>query len=189
MPQLHHIGYWVEDLDEGMARAAGSLGVGPFLVHPHVTFDSFTLADGTPVTDPDYFDHSAAFTAWGSIVLELGEVHTVHPDLEAAYAIRVGELSHVSWVVDDLESESYRLEQLGCGLIHGAVVGGGAVQVAWHHGGDLFPHPIEVHRSGPPILGMHPRLAALAEGWDGTDLGRPMNGGQPPPPSTTKGSR
>jgi catechol 2,3-dioxygenase-like lactoylglutathione lyase family enzyme len=175
MTQLHHIGYWVDDLDAAMERASRTLGVGPFLVHPHVAFDSFTLADGTAVTDPGYFDHSAAFTAWGPVVLELGVVHAVHPDLEAAYGIRVGEVGHVSWVVDDLEAESRRLAGLGCEPIHEAEVGGGAVHVAWHRGGPLFPHPIEVHRAGPAILGMQPRLAALAADWDGTVLARPMS--------------
>ena len=134
MTQLHHVGYWVDDLDAAMERASRTLDVGPFLVHPHVAFDSFTLADGTEITDPDYFDHSAAFAAWGPIVLELGVVHTVHPDLEAAYAIRTGEVGHVSWVVDDLEAESRRLGALGCELIH-TEVGGGSVHVAWHRGG------------------------------------------------------
>ena len=111
-------------------------------------------------------------------MLELAEVHTVHPDLAAAYRIRTGSemgaVGHVSWVVEDLEAESRRLEALGCALIHTASAG--AVSVAWHHGGPLFPHPIEVHRAGAPILGMHARLTALAAEWDGTDLTRPMGG-------------
>ncbi len=73
-----------------------------------------------------------------------------------------GAVGHVSWVVDDLAAESARLEALGCALIHTSSLG--AVNVAWHDGGPLFPHPIEVHRAGPPILGMAGRLAALADG-------------------------
>ena len=175
MTGLHHLGYWVEDLDAAVERAVRTLGVGPFLVHPHVAFDTFTLADGTPVEDPAYFDHTAAFAAWGPVVLELGVVHSVDPGLAAAYGIGSGGASgtgHVSWVVADLATESARLEALGCALIHTAT--SGAVEVAWHRGGPLFAHPIEVHRAGPPILGMHARLAALAEGWDGTDPLRPM---------------
>lgn len=172
MRPLHHVGYWVDDLDEAVDRAVRTLGVGPFLVHRHVTFDAFRLADGTEVTDPAYFDHTAAFASWGSIVLELGQVHTAHPDIAAAYRIRTGDVGHVSWVVDDLDAETVRLEALGCALIHTAA--SGAVAVAWHDGGSLFPHPIEVHRAGPPILGMAGRLAALADGWDGSTPIRPM---------------
>jgi catechol 2,3-dioxygenase-like lactoylglutathione lyase family enzyme len=176
MSGFHHLGYWVDDLDAAVERAVRTLGVGPFLVHRHVAFETFTLADGTAVTDPAYFDHTAAFAAWGPVVLELGVVHSVHPDLTAAYGIRTGALGHVSWVVDDLEAESDRLEELGCALIHTA--SSGAVNVAWHRGGPLFPHPIEVHRAGPPILGMHARLTGLAADWDGSDPLRPI---QPAP--------
>ena len=139
-----------------------------------MTFESFRLADGTQIIDPGYLDHSAAFASWGSIVLELAEVHTADPAIVAAYGIRSGDVGHVSWVVDDLGAESVRLEALGCQLIHTASLGQGSVNVAWHDGGSLFPHPIEVHLAGAPILGMPARLAALAEGWDGSDLLRPM---------------
>jgi catechol 2,3-dioxygenase-like lactoylglutathione lyase family enzyme len=169
---LHHVGYWVDDLDEAVDRAVRALGVGPFLVHRNIRFRSFVLADGTPITDPAYFDHTAAFASWGSIVLELGVVHAAHPDIVAAYGIRPGATGHVSWVVDDLDAESARLASLGCALIHTASLG--AVNVAWHDGGDLFPHPIEVHLAGAPILGMHDRLAALARDWDGSEPLRPM---------------
>ena len=79
MTGLHHIGYWVDDLDMAVERAIRTLGIGPFLVHRHVAFDAFRMADGTAITDPAYFDHSAAFAAWGPVVLELAEVHTVDP--------------------------------------------------------------------------------------------------------------
>jgi hypothetical protein len=147
-------------------------GIGPFLVHDHVTFSSFALPDGVEVADP--FDHSAAFAAWGPIVLELAQIHAIEPWLADAYGTRQRGAGHVSWVVDDLAAESARLESLGCSLIHTASAG--AVQVAWHTGGTLFPHPIEVHRAGAPILGMHARLTTLAEGWDGTDPMRPIGG-------------
>ncbi|WP_426560613.1 VOC family protein [Angustibacter sp. McL0619] len=174
MGPLHHIGYWVEDLGAAVDLAVRTLGVGPFLVHPHVRFDEFVLADGTAVQDPTYFDHTAAFAAWGPIVIELAVVHSVDPALAASYRIGTDRVGHVSWVVDDLEAESARLDSLGCALIHTA--SSGAVSVAWHDGGQLFPHPIEVHRAGPPILGMHRRLSALADGWDGDDMMRPMQG-------------
>ena len=161
MRELHHIGYWVDDLAEATTGAHGTLGVGPFHQHAHVAFDSFVLADGTAILDPAYFDHSAAFALWGDVVVELGEVHSIHPDLAAAYRFSPGTVSHVSWVVDDLAAEIAHLEARGCALIHTAR--SGEVEVAWHDGGDLFPHPIEVHRAGAPILGMRRRLAEMAQ--------------------------
>lgn len=168
MNGLHHIGYWVPDLPAAAERMARTLDIGPFLVHRHVAFDSFRMADGTEITDPAFFDHSAAFAAWGPIVLELAEVHSVDDGLAAAYGIAFDRIGHVSWVTDDLEAEGARLEAAGCRPIHRASTG--AVQVAWYDGGPLFPHPIELHRAGPPILAMHGRLAAAAAGWDGRAL-------------------
>jgi hypothetical protein len=177
MPAPHHFGYWVDDLDAAVERAARALGVGPFLVHQRIRFATFTLADGTEITDPGYLDHSAAFAAWGPLVLELGQVHTIDPELAAAYGLPATGTGHVSWVVPELAAESARLERLGCGLIHTCSLGD--VEVAWHEGGPLFPHPIEVHRAGGPILGMHPRLSALAEHWDGAGLQRSIATGEP----------
>jgi catechol 2,3-dioxygenase-like lactoylglutathione lyase family enzyme len=174
MNPIHHIGYWVTDLDEAVDRLISTLGVGPFLAHRNVTFDSFVLADGTVIEDPQFFDHTAAFACWGSIAIEIDVVHTVDPWLADAYKIGTDRVGHISWVVDDLAGESARLNSAGCQLIHTA--SSGAVSVAWHDGGALFPHPIEVHQAGAPILGMHARLSELADEWDGSNPIRPMRG-------------
>jgi hypothetical protein len=102
------------------------------------------------------FDHSAAFAAWGPIVVELGQVHAIDDRLAKAYGFTVGAISHVSWIVDDLAAESARLEELGCRLINTAQ--SGPVSVAWHHGGPLFPHPIELHGPSDVIIHMYERL-------------------------------
>jgi hypothetical protein len=174
------VGYWVDDLASAVDDAIVTLDVGPFLVHPHVRFRSFTWADGTEVSDPAYFDHSAAFAAWGPLVLELGQVHSADPRVVEAYGLATRSVGHVSWIADDLGAESARLESLGCRLLHTASLG--PVLVAWHDGGPLFPHPIEVHRGGGPVDAMHQRLRELADGWDGTDPMRPMAALAPAPP-------
>src|ERR1700712_4898639 len=160
MTSFHHIGYWVDDLDAVVDRAIRTLGIGPFAVHRHVAFESFTLADGTAITDPAYFDHTAAFAAWGPAVLELCDVHAIDPELAEAYGVRRGEqgpaVGHVSWVVEDLEAESARLEELGCALIQTA--SSGAVDVAWHRGGP-------------------PRAPPPAGDWDAPEPLRPIQPG------------
>lgn len=179
MTVLHHVGYYVDDLEEAVAQAVRDLGIGPFLVHEHVTFDEFRCAPGVAEREPVVFDHTAAFAAWGPVVLELGQVHDIDPGLAAAYGVAPGAMSHVSWVVDDLEAETARLTAVGCSPINTAR--SGPINVSWHTGGPLFPHPIEVHEANPAILGMYPRLAALAQDWDGTTA--PMRPMRPPPTS------
>jgi len=177
MTALHHIGYYVDDLEEAIHRAIRDLGIGPFLRHEHITFDEFTCADGIAANEPVVFDHSAAFAAWGPLVLELAEVHSIDDGLAAAYGVvpdpGPGAVSHVSWIVDDLAAEQARLVALGCEPINTARTG--PIHVSWHTGGPLFPHPIELHESNFAIDGMYDRLAGLAADWDGvTDPIRPM---------------
>ena len=62
-------------------------------------------------------------------------------------------------MVPDITQESARLARLGCRLINTAR--SGPISVAWHHGGPLFPHPIELHQHNDVIAGMHDRLVAL----------------------------
>jgi catechol 2,3-dioxygenase-like lactoylglutathione lyase family enzyme len=161
MHALHHIGYWVDDLATETERWQRELDVGPFDIIGHVPFEAFTLFDGGQPGTGLVFDHSAAFAAWGPVVLELGQVHAADERLLAAYRVAPGAISHVSWVVPDLERESARLARLGCRLINTARTG--PISVAWHDGGPLFPHPIELHQHNDVIAGMHGRLAALRE--------------------------
>src|SRR5580693_2636039 len=164
MRPLHHIGYCVDDLDAAMKQWTRDLGVGPFQVIEHVPLEDFVLiADGRPCDDV-VFDHAAAFAAWGPVVVELSQVHAIDDRLAAAYGPTPGAVSHVSWVVPDVAEESGRLARLGCRLINTAR--SGPVSVAWHDGGPLFPHPIEVHQRNSVIDGMHDRLVALRAGED-----------------------
>ena len=162
MQRLHHVGYWVDDLNSALQRWGRDLGVGPFQVLPHIAFDSFVLTvDGQQYRDVE-FDHSAAFAAWGPVVVELGQVHAIDDRLATAYGVVPGTVSHVSWVVPDVEQESTRLARLGCRLINTAQTG--PISVAWHDGGPLFPHPIELHQQNDVIAAMHDHLVALRAG-------------------------
>ena len=114
MQRLHHVGYWVDDLDSALTRWNTDLGVGPFQVIEHVPFEEFVLIVDGRQYDDVVFDHSAAFAAWGPVVVELGQVHAIDDRLAAAYGItrprtayrprrrNPGAVSHVSWVVPDL---------------------------------------------------------------------------------------
>jgi catechol 2,3-dioxygenase-like lactoylglutathione lyase family enzyme len=157
MTSLHHVGYWVDDLNAAIKRWGQDLGVGPFQVIEHVTFEEFMLltADGQRHHDV-VFDHAAAFAAWGPVVVELNQVHAIDDRLAAALNPTPGTVSHVSWMVPDLDRESARLAELGCRLINTAR--SGPIEVAWHDGGPLFGHPIELHRRNDVIAGLHDRL-------------------------------
>jgi hypothetical protein len=142
---LHHIGYWTDDLGTAMAQATRLLGVGPFHLLPHVDLGDFRFR-GELAT----LDHSAAFAAWGPVLLELDQVHEVRPAaLREALGVRPGTVSHVAWTTDDLGAERDRMTGAGCGLLTTSV--GGAV-ADWFAGGGLFGHPVEIHQPTAPVL-------------------------------------
>lgn len=151
---LHHIGYWVDDLDAAMADATELLGVGPFRVMEHVNLGDFRFEG-----EPAILDHSAAFTQWGPVILELNVAHDVQPpELRAALGISHGAVSHTSWWTTDLSAETEHLESAGCALLTTSV--GGAV-ANWFSGGRLFAHPIEIHQ---PTAGVQGMWSSLREG-------------------------
>ena len=186
MHRLHHVGYWVDDLDSALTRWGQDLGVGPFQVIEHVAFEEFVLTVGGQRYHDVVFDHSAAFAVWGPVVVELGQVHAIDDRLAAAYGVAQGAYGVAQGaygvaqgaygVAQRLrrcparsatsrgwrptwEQESARLARLGCRLINTAR--SGPISVAWHDGGPLFPHPIELHQHNDVIAGMRDRLVAL----------------------------
>ena len=109
MRPLHHVGYWVDDLDDGgRPRRRGTLGVGPFLVHPHVRFDSFTLADGTRDRRPGVLrPHRGVRLLGPDRAGARREVHTRRPRPRRGVRHPApATVGHVSWVVDDLAAET-----------------------------------------------------------------------------------
>ena len=102
LPGLHHVGYWVDDLGSALTRWERDLGVGPFQVIEHMTFESFVLTVGDERYGDIVFDHSTAFAAWSPVVVELSQVHAIDDRLAAAYRVTPGAVSHVSWVVPDV---------------------------------------------------------------------------------------
>ncbi|MEP7177675.1 MAG: VOC family protein [Pseudonocardiales bacterium] len=141
---LHHIGYWVDDLDAAMARATELLDVGPFRVLEHVDLGDFRFRG-----EPAVLDHTAAFTAWGTVLLELNVVHHVEPAaLRESLRIAPGAVSHVAWTTGNLAAESEHMAAAGCVLLTTSV--GGAV-ANWFSGAPLFAHPIEVHQPPPGV--------------------------------------
>ena len=154
MRGLHHIGYWTDDLDAAMAQAQRVLGVGPFQVLEHVDLGDFRFRG-----EPAVLDHSAAFTAWGPVLLELNVVHAVAPAaLRDALGIRAGAVSHVAWTTEDLSAERQHMARAGCALLTTSV--GGAV-ADWFSGGPLFGHPIEIHQPPQGVLDFWQSLRQL----------------------------
>jgi catechol 2,3-dioxygenase-like lactoylglutathione lyase family enzyme len=159
---LHHIGYWVDDLRAAVAWAEEALGAGPFTVLDHIELGAGFRFRGRPAL----LDHSAAFGQWGPVILEIGQVHDVTPDLGTALNVGHGNVSHVAWTTPDLADEGRHLGERGCPLL---TTSRGVAWADWFEGGPLFGHPVEVHQPTAPVLGLWQsvRSAAAPRGVDG----------------------
>ncbi len=170
---LHHVGYVVDDLPEGVQRFAAATGAGPFLAIEHIAFDEVTFHG-----EPARYDHSSAFGAWGPILVELTEVHDAQPDgLRAALVAPGAGVGHVAWLADSLDAETERLRAHGLAPFHTGRTG--PVRAVWFDGAGLVGHPIEVLQRAPDLLRFYDLVRAAADGWDGSEPLRPA----PAPPS------
>lgn len=166
---FHHIGYVVDDLDAAVADAVARFGAGPFYVAEHMEFEEVTFRG-----QPAVFDHSSAFGQWGPIRVELTVIHaTDPPELGATMAPNgPGHVGHVGILVDSLEEASARLEATCGPAYHSGRTG--PVAAIWHDGRATLGHSIELLQRNEFLTGLYERLAASAEGWDGSDPVRAM---------------
>ena len=170
---LHHVGYVVDDLTEGVGRFAAATGAGPFFAIEHIAFDEVTFRG-----EPARYDHSSAFGAWGPILVELTEVHDAQPEgLRAALVAPGAGVGHVAWLADSLDAETDRLRAHGVEPFHTGRTG--PVRAVWFDGAGLVGHPIEVLERAPALVHFYDLVRAAADGWDGSEPLRPA----PAPPA------
>lgn len=171
LPPIGHVGYVVDDIEDGVALAVQTLGAGPFFLVSHLAFDVCTYKGG-----PARYDHSSAFGQWGAIKVELTVVHSADPpelaELIGGSAPRVG---HVGMLVDDLAAESAALEQAGLPVFHTGA--SGPVSARWHDGRAQLGHHLELLQRGPEIEGFYELIRSASVDWDGREPLRSGPGG------------
>lgn len=164
-----HVGHSVANLERAVDFLVRSFGAGPFFHMPDIRIPQLDDADGRPVV----WEHSAAFGAWGGVVVELQQVDKLEPAgaFGATYERSTG-FNHVAYAVDDLGAEDARLQELGFDVLFKAVNGP-------HHSNlydaPLLGHTIEVHQAFPLFFEFHASIVQAAEGWDGSEALRPVS--------------
>lgn len=158
---LHHIGMVVDDLERAAEHLASTHGAGPFLAVPHVH-----LTELLYLGRPCRWEHSLAFGLWGGVQVELQELDAIEPEGLAEVMGRPGQLSHVSYRVDDLAQTTDHLIEHG--LERFLQVRSGEVQFACFSD-PLMSTYVEVHQANPFIARFDAAVAEAALGWDGRD--------------------
>ena len=126
-------------------RPPGCSASGRSSVLKHVDLGDFRFR-GEPAT----LDHSAAFAAWGPVLLELDQVHEVRPACAARGPRRAAGHGQPRGLDHRRSGRGTgALAAAGCGLL--TTSAGGAV-ADWFSGGSLFGHPVEIHQPAQPVL-------------------------------------
>jgi Glyoxalase/Bleomycin resistance protein/Dioxygenase superfamily len=170
VPEIHHVGYVVDDLRYGVERFVQATGAGPFFAIEHIVFDEVTYRG-----QPAVYDHSSAFGAWGEILVELTVVHDAQPaGLRRALTAPGAGTGHVAWLVSSLREETERLRGLGLEPFHSGRTG--PASAVWFDGGERFGHPVEVLEDREQLRRFYALVRAAARGWDGSEPLRVMTG-------------
>jgi hypothetical protein len=176
--RLVQIAYRVDDLESACHEWAQRVGAGPFLVRPHLPV--VATHDGRPAV----YDHSAAFGQWGPVMLELIEVHECEPAAmrEVLTHDQAGQPNHFACFVDDLESASAALIEQGMPLTM-ALTSSSGMEVRFHDARHVVGGVLELYVGTPHLRGFYDKVAALADGWDGSDVVRWIESSSTPPPA------
>jgi hypothetical protein len=156
-------GYVVPDLDAAIEGWLG-IGVGPWIVYPHIPIDGFTYR-GTP----GELDVSIALANSGPLQIELIEQRDSSPSLYRDFleSNPAGGLQHLGYWVDDYEEVHRRCVDLGWTIGHeGSITGGRfAYFDTEFHGGTVM----EIAAVDKKRRAGFARIEQMADEWNGLD--------------------
>jgi hypothetical protein len=157
------IAYIVPDVRVAAQQWVDRVGAGTFFV-----FDHFELT-ATHMGEPAVLDHSPAFGQWGSVQVELIELHAMEPSgFREAFGDGKFGLHHMTWFPVDLDAEQARLEQFGWPCVLD-MTGHTGTRALFHDARPELGHFIELYVGTPQIRAHYDRVARAADGWDGSD--------------------
>ncbi len=129
------------------ARTWTARGVGPFVVLDHVEVNRARLS-GQPAS----FDHSAAFSQLGGLMLELFCVHHDSPVTQASG------LHHLAFFVESVDEAGARLTDHGWPEVLAGSSGGGNY-FAMHDARSELGHLVEIYTANERMLAFYASIA------------------------------
>lgn len=165
---IMQVAFMVDDLEAACMNWVRTAGVGPFLTVPHVVLEEYGYR-GSPASGLDF---SVAIAQSGGMQIELIQQHCDNP---SAYRDTIargqGGFHHLAIYTDDYDA-----------VLAGYTAQGFATAVDGSFGGFRFAYVdtsatlgcmIELIEENPLQAEFFVRIAAAAQGWDGTDPIRP----------------
>ncbi len=156
------IAYAVPDVRVFAARWAEATGAGPFFVRDHIELTEVSSRGRTAE-----FDHSSAYGQWGSVMLELVQVHTPAPNIVTdVLGDRPTGLHHLAFWVQDLNAAVADLAAHGHHEALRATTAGG-VTFRFVDATRSLGHMIELYEPTERLRAFYALVAAAAANWDG----------------------
>jgi methylmalonyl-CoA/ethylmalonyl-CoA epimerase len=174
-PQLgepHHHAYLVDDIAATVDRLADQLGAGPFFLVENVPLENVRSRG-----EQAEFVHDSAFGRCGDGAIELIEARSLAPErVEQRFAGPRPRIHHVAYVVAPAEVADLRsaLDERGLQQYMSSQLG--EVDATLHDGSSVLGHDIEIHVDVEGLRGFFEMVKGAAEGWDGSQPLRPVEG-------------
>jgi hypothetical protein len=169
------IAYVVPNLQDAIRHWARTLGIGPWLVIPHIEYRVHEY-EGRPTRA----DISIALAYSGELQIELIEQHNDEPSV---YRRTGNGMHHTAVLTSAPEEDERRLVAAGMHRLQRGISAAG-VETVFLAGGEVFPGMFELIRATPPLQSAFQWLRGCAAAWDGQTETVQL---APPPP--TSGTR
>ena len=158
------IAYAVNDTHQAADQWAKDFGAGPFFIAEHI-----------PVTNvihrgnPGVFDHTSAYGQWGNIMVELVQDHGEGPSaIRDLYAPGETGLHHVAYFVDDLDTATTELAELGFPLAMSAEARG-TTRFHFIDAVSQMGHFLELYEPSSALQSFYQKVRDASMDWDGSD--------------------
>lgn len=167
--RIVQMAFVVNDLEAAAARFSRTMGIGPFLLNPHIR-----LTDPQHRGVPVRTDFSLALAQAGDVQVELVEQHDDTPSVyRDIYPPGAEGFHHVAIIVPDVAAEVARLGALGFAQASSGRFGD--ADFAYVDTAPALGHMVEVLPDNDTIRRFFARIRREAEAWDGTGpVLRPM---------------
>ena len=134
------VAYAVENLEDATNSWSELFDIGPFFIKEHIPLENVGV-NGVNST----FDHSSAYTQWGSIMLVGYSSQKEKP---------IPSVHHHAVFVTDFEKASQNLEKMGFGEILYAETSSG-FPFAMHDSTKLFGHFVEIYEPNEELTSFY----------------------------------
>ncbi|MEP2735117.1 MAG: VOC family protein [Erythrobacter sp.] len=169
---IRQLAYFVPDIEAAARDHSVAFGSGPFFSFNHVA-----LASSQHRGSPHEWDHSSAYGQWGDVMVEFVAQHSDGPsairDIYPAGSGRFG-FHHTAVFVKDLDEAIAAFAADGMPLAQLSETTTGT-RFAFVDASETLGHMIELYEPSETLVGFYAMVRDAAQGWDGSDLIRPLN--------------